>query len=130
MININPQIRRKKTDCRGSESVQMARLRSACVRISDLVNIEIHGHTVGTLVNIGGANFLGSTASEAASLRLNHHEHLLGFHRAGGVPNHYERLLSLWRPLKVFFTVGIATQDHELRVQDRKVQISQTGTIE
>ena len=73
--------------------------RPASVRITDLVNIEIHGHAVGALVNIGGANSLGSTASEAASLRLNHHEHLLGFHGAGGVPNHYERLLSLWRPV-------------------------------
>ena len=104
--------------------------RPASVRISDLVNIEIHGQTVGTLVNIGGANSLGSTASEAASLRVNHHEHLLGFHGPGGVPDHYERLLSLCRSLKRLFTVEITTQDHELRVQDRKAQLSQYRTIE
>ena len=93
---------------------------SDCVLFPYSVNVEFHGHTVGALVGVDGSNSLGSTASEAASLRLGDHEHLLCWHYPKSAPVCYERLFFLWDSQKVVFTGVILMQDHELHVEKEK----------
>ena len=94
-------------------SVQTALCWPAYVHNSNLVNVEVHGHTVGALVNIDWANSLGPTASQAAPLWLGHHGNLLWVHARIRVPNSYEHLLSLREIPKVVFIVEISMQGHD-----------------
>ena len=93
---------------------------SDCVLFPYSVNVEFHGHTVGALVGVDGSNPLGSTAPEAASLRLGGHEHFLGWHCPRVAPVSYQRLFFLWDSQKVVFTGVILMQDHELHVEKEK----------
>ena len=95
----------------------------------NLVNVEVHGQTVGAFVDVELTNAFGTAASKAASKGVEQHEHLLRRHGPWPASDRFERLFFSTTLIYAVFRVRMAALTHEHRGVEGKARLEELLTV-